>query len=213
MPSSGRGESIVSRLKTPYYYDLGNYDICNNYNDCWENNCEIRSFTKLFHHVNSKDNISDFDVNYTHGYVFPEVKETIKGSLSYSVDFGNVLLIQLNDYEKGKNPLKINQYTSGAWGGGAMRHEIDRYQDAEYSWLERQLYSAYKNNQVVIVNQHRFDADAGNLKKLLDKYNVQLRFAEHYYNAVCETWGGFRPPGSSALGGYLIALSICTPTG
>lgn len=48
-----------------------------------------------------------------------------------------------------------------------MRHEIDRYQDAEYSWLERQLYSAYKNNQVVIVNQHRFDADAGNLKNYL----------------------------------------------
>lgn len=95
-------ESIVSRLKIPYYYGLGNHDIYNNYNDCWENNCVIRSVTKLFHHVNSKDNISDFDVNYTHGYVFPEVKETIKGSLSYSVDFGNVLLIQLNDYDKGK---------------------------------------------------------------------------------------------------------------
>ncbi|WP_097411135.1 ricin-type beta-trefoil lectin domain protein [Escherichia coli] len=199
----GDFESIVSRLKIPYYYGLGNHDIYNNYNDCWENNCVIRSVTKLFHHVNSKDNISDFDVNYTHGYVFPEVKETIKGSLSYSVDFGNVLLIQLNDYEKGKNPLKINQYTSGAWGGGAMRHEIDRYQDAEYSWLERQLYSAYKNNQVVIVNQHRFDADAGNLKKLLDKYNVQLRFAGHHHNWIGEKKGDFRLSGSSALGTYL----------
>lgn len=46
-----------------------------------------------------------------------------------------------------------------------MRHEIDRNQDAEYSWLERQLYSAYKNNQVIIVNRHRPNADAGNLKK------------------------------------------------
>lgn len=56
------------------------YDyIYNNYNDCRENNCVIRSVTKLVHHVNSKGNISDFDVNYTHGYVFPEVKETIKG--------------------------------------------------------------------------------------------------------------------------------------
>lgn len=54
--------------------------MCNNYNDCWENNCEIRSFTKMFHHVNSKDNISDFDVNYMHGYLLPEVKETIKGA-------------------------------------------------------------------------------------------------------------------------------------
>ncbi|HGF7492849.1 TPA: hypothetical protein ACF3X9_003664 [Escherichia coli] len=77
------GESIVSRLKTPYYYDFGNYDMCNNYNDCWENNCEIRSFTKLFHHLNSKDNISDFDVNYTHGYLLPEVKETIKGAFIF----------------------------------------------------------------------------------------------------------------------------------
>lgn len=62
-------------------------DMCNNYNDCCGNNCIIRSFSKLFHHVNSKGNISDFDVNYTHGYVLPEVKETIKGALSYSVYF------------------------------------------------------------------------------------------------------------------------------
>ncbi|ELQ4184726.1 ricin-type beta-trefoil lectin domain protein [Escherichia coli] len=196
-------ESLVSRLKIPYYYGLGNHDMYNNYNDCWENNCVIRSVSKLFQHVNSRNNISDFDVNYTHGYVFPEVKETIKGSLSYSVDFGDVLVIQLNDYERGKNPLKVNQYTSGAWGGGAMRHEIYRDQDAEYSWLERQLYSAYKKNQVVIVNQHRFDADAGNLKKLLDKYNVQLRFVGHHHNAIGEKWGGFRLSGSSALGTYL----------
>ncbi|EPN4405978.1 ricin-type beta-trefoil lectin domain protein [Escherichia coli] len=196
-------ETIISKLKIPYYYGLGNHDIYNNYNDCWEDNCVIRSITKLFHHVNSKSNIYDFDVNYTHGYVFPDVKETIKGSLSYSVDFGNVLLIQLNDYDKGKNPLKINQYVSGGSGVGAMRYEIYRNQDAEYSWLERQLYSAYKNNQVVIVNQHRFDADAGNLKKLLDKYNVQLRFAGHHHNAIGEKWGGFRHSGSSALGTYL----------
>ncbi|MGS5323691.1 hypothetical protein [Escherichia coli] len=123
------------------------------------------------------------------------------------------MLIQLNNYDKGKIHLKINQYAFCGSGVGEMRYEIDRYQDAEYLWIERQFYSAYKNNQVVIVNQYRFDADAENMKKPIDKYNVQLRFAEHYYNAVCETWGGFRPPGSSALGGYLIALSICTPTG
>lgn len=197
-------ESLVNRLQIPYYFGLGNHDMYNNYNDCYENNCVIRSITKLFHHVNSRNNISDFDVNYTHGYVFPEVRETIKGSLSYSVDFGDVLVIQLNDYQKGKNPLKVNQYLSGyALDLGLMRYVIERDQDAEYSWLERQLYSAYKKNQVVIVNQHRYDADAGNLKKLLDKYNVQLRFVGHHHNAIGQKWDGFRLSGSSALGTYL----------
>ncbi|WP_105447923.1 ricin-type beta-trefoil lectin domain protein [Escherichia coli] len=213
-------KSLVGQLKIPYYYGLGNHEMYNTLRDfegsgsgCYENHCIIRSITSLFHHVNNSNNIADFDVNYTHGYEFPEVRETIKGTLSYSVDFGDVLVIQLNDYENGekngkkKNPLKINQYTSGAPEAldiGLMRYVIDRNQDAEYSWLERQLYSAYKNKQVVIVNQHRPNADAGNLKKLLDKYNVQLRFAGHYHNGIGEKWSsGFRLSGSSALGTYL----------
>ena len=84
-----------------------------------------------------------------------------------------------------------------------MRYIIDRNQDAEYSWLKRQLHSAYKRNQVVIVNQHRYDADAGNLKKLLDKYNVKLRFAGHHHNAIGKKWEDFLLSGSSALGSYL----------
>lgn len=196
-------ESIIDTLKLPYYYGLGNHDMYNNYNDCWENNCLIRSITKLVHHVNSRSNVSAFDLNHTHGYVFPEVKETIRGSLSYSVDFGNVLVIQLNDFESAKNPLYVNQYSSGGAGNGAMRYIIERYQDKEYEWLERQLYSAYKKNQVVIVNQHRHDADAGNLQTLLERYKVGLRFSGHYHNSVGEMNNGFMLSGSSALGTYL----------
>ncbi|UCQ26591.1 ricin-type beta-trefoil lectin domain protein [Edwardsiella tarda] len=199
-------ESLVGRLRIPYYYGLGNHDMYNSYNDCFENGCVILSITKLFHHVNSKNNISDFDVNYTHGYVFPEVRETIKGSLSYSADFGDVLVIQLNDYVKDKNPLKIDQYASGGTLGlGTMRYIIDRDQDAEYTWLERQLYLAHKANKIVIVNQHRYDADAGKLQSLLDKYNVQLRFAGHHHKLIGKKEKGFLISGSSALGTYLKA--------
>ncbi|MGE2764325.1 metallophosphoesterase [Escherichia coli] len=198
-------ENIIKTLEIPYYFGLGNHDMYNNYNDCHENNCFIRSITKLFHHINGKENIASFDAHYYYGYLFPDIVESIKGSLSYSIDFGDILVIQLNDFESRKNPLSLNQYSSGGWGNGAMRYIIERYQDPGYSWLESQLYSAYKKKQIVIFNQHRDDADAGNLQNLLDKYKVKLRFSGHYHNSVGETRNGFILSGSSALGTYLKA--------
>lgn len=198
-------KKLADSLKIPYYYGLGNHDMYNNFGDCYENNCTIRSVTNLYHHVNGKGNIASFDAQRSYGYIFPSIRETITGSLSYSIDFGNILVIQLNDYISKHNPLKIDQYTSGAWGNGAMHHIIDRFQDADYTWLERQLYSAYLKKQTVIVNQHNYNADAGRLFELLDRYNVQLRFAGHYHTLTGEGWGqnGFYLSGSSALKTYL----------
>lgn len=203
----GDFESLVSSLKIPYYYGLGNHDMYNNLGDCHENNCTIRSITKLYHHINGKKNISNFDAHRTDGYIGASMRETITGSLSYSVDFGNVLVIQLNDFLKKYNPLKIDQYSSGAWGNGAKHYIIDRFQDADYTWLERQLYSAYLNKKTVIINQHNYHANAGKLFELLDKYNVKLRFAGHFHTQTGggEDRNGFYLSGSSALRTYLKA--------
>ncbi|MBS1203197.1 MAG: metallophosphoesterase [Proteobacteria bacterium] len=199
-------KKLAGSLKIPYYYGLGNHDMYNNLGDCYENNCAIRSVTNLYHHVNGKYNIASFDAHRAHGYIFPSIRETITGSLSYSMDFGSVLVIQLNDYKSEHNPLKIDQYSSGAWGNGAMHYVIDRFQDADYTWLERQLYSAYLKRQTVIVNQHNYRANAGKLFELLDRYNVQLRFAGHYHDFTGggrEDLNGFYMSGSSALKTYL----------
>lgn len=200
-------KKIASSLKIPYYYGLGNHDIYNNLGDCHENNCVIRSVTNLYNHVNSKANISSFDAHRTDGYIGASMRETITGSMSYSIDFGNVLVIQLNDFESKYNPLKIDQYSSGAWGNGAKHYIIERFQDADYTWLERQLYSAYLNKKTVIVNQHNYYANAGKLFDLLDRYNVQLRFAGHFHTETGggENRNGFYLSGSSALKTYLKA--------
>lgn len=200
-------ESMTSYLDgLPFYYGLGNHDIFNNLNDCYENNCAIRSIRKLKDHVRSKDNVYSFDMLYSRGYVFPTERDTYKGSFSYSLDFGDVLVIQLNDYEKKHNPLKINQYSSlteNLGGNDTRRYVIDRFQDAEYAWLENQLEQAEAKNQIVIVNQHRDDADAGKLRAVLNIHKVKLRFSGHYHYKVAKNNNRFFSSGSSARGDYL----------
>lgn len=207
----GDFESLVSSLKIPYYYGLGNHDMYNNLGDCSENNCAIRSLMRLYHHVKSKSNIGSFDANYISGYHFPTLTETLTGSLSYSIDFGNVLSIQLNDFVSKYNPINIDQFSSRPdntgqlASNGSVRYIINRNQDAEYIWLEQQLYSAYLNKQTVIINQHNYHANAGKLFELLDKYNVKLRFAGHFHTQTGggEDRNGFYLSGSSALRTYL----------
>ncbi|MCS0038326.1 ricin-type beta-trefoil lectin domain protein [Vibrio alginolyticus] len=196
-------ESAISKLNVPYYYGLGNHDIFNNFNDCWENNCTIRSFLKLYDHVKSKNNLLSFDVVYSHGYQFPEILTTLEGSFSYSIDFGDIIMIQMNDFLHDVNPLLINQYLSGALGNGFQRYKISRYQDAEYNWLENQLYNARKENKIIIFNQHRKNADAGNLYHILDKYDIKLKFSGHYHYNLGKSSTGFYESGSSARGDYL----------
>jgi hypothetical protein len=196
-------EFALLNLKLPYYYGLGNHDIYNNLNDCKENNCTIRSFLKLYHHVNNKSNIVSFDANYSHGYEFPEVVEKLKGSLSYSMDFGEILIIQLNDYRESLNPIIIDQYSSGSLGNGAQRYKINREQDKEYKWLHDQLYNARKDNKIIIVNQHDNHANAGKLFKLLDDFDVKLRFAGHIHDSLGEVENKFFRSGSTAKGTYL----------
>lgn len=200
-------EEMALRLKNlPYYFGLGNHDIFNNFNDCYEQNCTIRSFLKLKDHVKSKDNVYSFDMMFTRGYVFPTARETLIGSFSYSLDFGDILIIQLNDFETKHNPLKIDQYSSlavGTGGNGTQRFVIERYQDADYSWLDNQLQQADFKNQIVILNVHRDDQDAGKLNEVLKKHNVQLRFSGHYHWNVLKTKKGSYSSGSSARGDYL----------
>ncbi|WP_182038512.1 ricin-type beta-trefoil lectin domain protein [Vibrio alginolyticus] len=194
-------ESALSNLNIPYYYGLGNHDFLNLF--CWENNCPIRSILKLYDHVKSKNNLVSFDVVYSHGYQFPEILTTLDGSLSYSIDFGDIIMIQMNDFLHDVNPLLINQYLSGALGNGFQRYKISRYQDAEYNWLENQLYNARKENKIIIFNQHRKDADAGDLYHILDKYDVKLKFSGHYHYNLGKSSTGFYESGSSARGDYL----------
>tara|TARA_B100001059_G_C17822061_1_gene578932 strand:- start:313 stop:2184 length:1872 start_codon:yes stop_codon:yes gene_type:complete len=193
-------EDSIKNLNIPYYYGLGNHDITNNLNDCSQNHCVIRSFKKFHDHVNNKKNIKSYDALHASGYENGAIEETLEGSLSYSVDFGDVVLIQLNDFEPENNPIKIDQFSTAH---GSKRYKIDRFQDPEYLWLENQLYDARKNNKIVVFNQHRRNADAGNLSNLLSKYNVKLRFSGHYHYNLGKSSNGFYESGSTATGTYL----------
>ncbi|MCG9780367.1 thiol-activated cytolysin C-terminal domain-containing protein [Photobacterium damselae] len=69
--------------------------------------------------------------------------------------------------------------------------------------MDNQLYNARKNNKIIIFNQHRKDANAGKLDKLLKKYDVKLKFSGHYHYNLGKSSSGFYESGSSARGDYL----------
>ncbi|HIF9079093.1 TPA: metallophosphoesterase family protein [Photobacterium damselae] len=181
-------------LNIPYYYGLGNHDFINNLNDCYENNCAIRSFNNLYNHVQSKKNIVSFDAKKNIDYEFPTIVNRLKGSFSYSVDFGDVFMIQLNDlYDKEYN---IDEYSSL---NGAKRHIIERTPDINHSWLREQLKKARKEGKIIIVNMHRYQSS---VKITLNEFDVKLIFTGHYHDNLGGYSGNFSS-GSSAKGTYL----------
>lgn len=196
--------SATTKITTiPILYGLGNHDIFNNMNDCWENNCTVRSFMNFYYDTVSRPGLVSFDARYNYGYHFPEIRETLEGSLSYASDIDGVVIIQLNDYQYDMNPQSVNQYVSGE----GKRFVINRYQDFEYSWLQEQLHKAREQGKVIIVNQHRYNADAGRLNEILDRYDVKLRFSGHYHRSSNDFGvvhhNDFIQSGSSARGEYL----------
>lgn len=216
-------EDYLSTLKVPYYFGLGNHDYQNNLNDCYQNNCAVRSIVRLIDHVKAIDKPHSMDVSYSQGYEFPTIRVRASGSLGYSVDYPKTKIIQLNDMGfQGEPDYHIDSYIDAYADLLPKRYVIDiTNSDRGFAWLENQLIEARRAGKVIILNAH-FAQDkvdgtvdfSGNIERnhtrliaLLDKYQVKLRFHGHLH-AMLGMYAnyqhaGFMYSGSSARGTHL----------
>lgn len=189
--------SLLTILKKPYYYGLGNHDIINNYNDCVNNACAAGSFHDYVQHVLSLNlPESRFDMKKNSNYPQMTIYE---GSFSYSIDFGKVYSIQLNCYP--------GMESSFSYSVGLHDHSYKMKDNIQ--WLENELKLANNEDKTIIVNVHYPSSFSDVYKKLLDDYGVKAIFAGHYHEIVGEfTTLGSIPvflSGSASQSTYLIA--------
>ena len=97
----------------------------------------------LNHH---RDVVDTMDVATSSSYRLT----SYSGSLAYSISFGRVRLIQLNN-----EPTYRVDFDSG-WAWPFEPRDKFRINDA-LGWLEGQLKEAYENGQIVLLNLHQPD--------------------------------------------------------
>ena len=160
---------LLRTLNKPYYYGLGNHDIENNKDDCFQDMCFLSTMDDFISHiskVDSKDVQSKTGLRYT-------------GSFAYAVEFGDIYSIQLN-----------NDPTMETEGfGGRFRRSYKMVENLD--WLEKQLKFAKKNEKIIIVNVHKPNDWKGGpserFKKLLKEYGVAAVFCGHYHTECGKT--------------------------
>ncbi|KXY29116.1 hypothetical protein AT267_14595 [Bacillus cereus] len=159
-------QSLLSTLKSPFSFGLGNHDIENNFWICRQ--CVHRSLSMYLAYTEMLptkrfDRTIRFTSNSTQQL----------GSFSYSLNFGPIHSIQLNI-----NPtMKFDVSAKN----GKLTYTID----SNLNWLEEDLKEAYRDGQVIIINMHKPNKWKNGPNQrfidLLKKYDVKAVFAGHYH--------------------------------
>ncbi|MEJ9209539.1 RICIN domain-containing protein, partial [Paenibacillus larvae] len=164
-------KNLLSTLNKKYYYGLGNHDIENNKNDCAMDECFRASMQDYQIHVDGHK-LPKSQVDF-------EKKEYMtvlwyEGSFYYTVDFGGIYSIQLNNFPTMTASCGMNGYGKP---GYTMEPNLD--------WLEQKLKFASQSGKIIIVNVHKPDDWKGGpnerFKKLLKDYDVAAVFCGHYH--------------------------------
>ncbi|WP_179139774.1 metallophosphoesterase [Bacillus sp. CDB3] len=160
--------NVKKNHNQPVYYGLGNHDIENNVRDCANNGCLIDTMDMYTEHVKSLvSSGANFDMSKKGSHS--------TGSFAYSIDYGPLHLVQLNQYPTymfdEKKTVGSKRYT--------MQSPLDN------GWLEADLKAAQNKGQTIIVNLHKPNDWKGGpsqkFKDLLTTYNVKAIFAGHYH--------------------------------
>lgn len=165
-------------LKINNYAGLGNHDIENNVNDCWENNCATRMANYLEGQVNSL-NVKRFDYRVSGSYYkFPAYRKDHNGSMAYSWDVGDVHFVQLNNH-----PIYTTNWNG--WNFGSALRDYFNISSA-LSWLRSDLRDAANEGKKIILNFHDWNASAYNSEfmQILKDYNVSAIFAGHIHSTI-----------------------------
>ncbi|MBU9824512.1 metallophosphoesterase, partial [Rahnella perminowiae] len=139
-------KKALGTLNHDYWYGLGNHDYENNVNDCFTNNCAVRSIRELTNNLKSRKNINAIDYNVISGYSFPSLSTNYIGSFSYSFDMSGIRFIQLNNY------AEYTKKFSGFSMKDARKYTVKVTPSVD--WLEQQLADARKQGKAVILLSH-----------------------------------------------------------
>ncbi len=171
--------SVYNQLKMPYYYGLGDHDIVNNFQSCFDlgvselssNGCAIGSISNMYRHITFLERkLTSFSFDFS--------GKTRTGSLAYSWDVGIIHFIQLQ-----YSPSYQQDYTAA--------DTTNQYITKSSDWLEKDLADAQERGcKNFYVNMHHPDLHSANnaevekFTQLLNKYNVEALFCGHTHQVT-----------------------------
>ncbi|MFK0314442.1 metallophosphoesterase [Pseudomonas sp. NPDC090233] len=176
---------IQEHLKENYYFGLGNHDYKNNIDDTLNNAGARDSVLDLINHHQQLVDTMHLSISEN------DLQTGYDGSLAYSMSFGRVRLIQLNN-----EPTYKVRFSSGLPWPLQRNHDFNI--TSSLDWLEVQLKESYRHGQVTLVNLHQPDEWDGDrqerqrFRSMLQHYRVNAVFAGHYHKEA----GHFSSAGS-----------------
>lgn len=165
-------KGALKRLRLPVYLGLGNHDYQNNANDCYFNNCMIRSVYWFLEHM-GQHGLLALDSHKRRYYEFPNNTEEVYGSFGWVQEWpSNFTVIQLNN-----NP-EYSAWVQGFSGSRSMNEVINVQPSVR--WLDHQLSRARKLGRNIIVMMHKPEG-IHEISDLLNRYAVTAVFAGHLH--------------------------------
>ncbi|WP_375620485.1 MULTISPECIES: metallophosphoesterase [unclassified Bartonella] len=190
---------VYKNLGSPVYEGLGNHDYANNVGNCtdpqefnfYKDACAINAVLRMVSEIKKyRSQLSHFNADVTEKLVpiSGGNVRSIRGSLSYSWDYGDVHYVQLHNYPS---------YTVRLIGQ-SVEVQISKSLD----WLKNDLVAADARGKVTIINFH--DARAASIdgesffirkknakdlsvfKSIITSHNVKAIFVGHtHYQSYC----------------------------
>lgn len=132
---------LLNGLMIRHFYGLGNHGIENNLNNCVDNRCTAGSLSDLYWHTRRMSESILDEVDIKKGDL-PHGKTALKGSFAYSINYGDLYLIRLNNYptmEIESKPIFRDSFLM----------------NSTLNWLEKVLKKAKSLEKSIIVNGHK----------------------------------------------------------
>ncbi|ETS11910.1 metallophosphoesterase [Bartonella quintana] len=192
-------KNVYKKFEAPVYEGLGNHDYANNVGHCtipeaydfYQDACALSAVLRMLSEIRQyRRQLSYFNADVTESSILlpDENIHEIKGSLSYSWDYGDVHYVQLQNYPSYTVRLK----------GQSTKVHINKSLD----WLKKDLAAADARGKVTIINFH--DARAASIdgesffirkknakdlsvfKSIITAHNVKAIFVGHtHYQSYC----------------------------
>lgn len=144
----GHGKEWTTMFRTinatsPTYWGLGNHDYENNVGDCANNGCARDSLNHL------KDAVADWGVDAFEYATNDDGDRHHTGSYAYSKTIGNIKFIQLN-----------NHFNYAVEFSTGIIDKTYYHIHPSLRWLEREMVSAEKKGNYIVINLHRQPSDS-----------------------------------------------------